>query len=181
MTAKFRSIRLAACVLTSLIAVPALAGSAADGVSASEPFVRMVPPGMATSGAFMTLKNADDKDHKLMKADSPVAKAVELHTHINEGGVMKMRPVKDIEIKAKGEAVLKPGGLHVMLIGLKQELKEGDSVPVTLTFEDGSSKKVDAPVRRIQTEMKMDMKPGMQMDMKPGMQMDMKHDHEHMH
>ncbi|MDD5330433.1 MAG: copper chaperone PCu(A)C [Sulfuricella sp.] len=172
MTAKFRSIRLAACVIAGLIAAPALAGSAADSISASDPFVRMVPPGMATSGAFMLLKNADDKDHKLMKADSPVAKAVELHTHTNEGGVMKMRPVKDIEIKAKGEATLKPGGLHVMLIGLKQELKEGDSVPITLTFEDGSSKKVDAPVRKIQTEMKMQMKPGMQMDM---------HDHEHMH
>ncbi len=158
MTVKFRSIRIAACVLTTLIAAPALAGSAAESVSANEPFVRMVPPGMTVSGAFMVLKNADSKDHKLVKAESPVAQAVELHTHTNEGGVMKMRPIKDIEIKTKGEAVLKPGGLHVMLIGLKQELKEGDSVAITLTFEDGSSKKVEAPVRKIQTEMKMEMK-----------------------
>jgi copper(I)-binding protein len=100
MTTKFRSIRIAACVLGTLIAAPVLAGSAAESVSANEPFVRMAPPGMTNTGAFMVLMNADSKDHKLVKADSPVAKAVELHTHTNEGGVMKMRPVKDIEIKA---------------------------------------------------------------------------------
>lgn len=160
MTFKFRSIRIAACVLSTLIAAPALAGSAAENVSANEPYVRMVPPGMTVSGAFMVLRNADSKDHKLVKAESAVAKAVELHTHINDGGVMRMRPVKDIEIKTKGEAVLKPGSLHVMLIGLKQDLKEGDNVAITLTFEDGSSKKVEAPVRKIQTEMKMEMKHG---------------------
>lgn len=158
MTVKFRSIRIAACVLATLVATPVLAGSAAESVSAHEPYVRMVPTGMTNTGAFMVLKNADSKDHKLVKAESTVAKAVELHTHTNDGGVMKMRPVKDIEIKSKGEAVLKPGSLHVMLIGLKQDLKEGDNVAITLTFEDGSSKKVEAPVRKIQTEMKMEMK-----------------------
>ena len=96
----------------------------------------------------MVIKNADDKDHKVVKAGSPAAKAVELHTHVNEGGVMKMRPVKDIDVKAKGEAVLKPGSLHVMLIDLKGPMKEGDSVPITLTFDDGSSKQVEAKVVR---------------------------------
>ena len=158
MTVKFHSIRIAACILATLIASPALAGSAAESVSANEPYVRMTPPGMTVSGAFMVLKNTDSKDHNLVKAESPVAQAVELHTHINEGGVMKMRPVKGIEVKAKGEAVLKPGSLHVMLIGLKQELKEGGNVPITLIFEDGSSKKIEMPVRKIQTEMKMEMK-----------------------
>jgi hypothetical protein len=158
MTVKFRSIRIAACVLGALIAAPALAGTAAESVSANEPFVRMAPAGMANTGAFMVLKNADSKDHKVVKAESPVAKVVELHTHTKVGEMMEMRPVKDIEIKTKGETVLKPGGLHVMLIGLKQNLKEGDNVAITLTFEDGSSKKVEAPVRNIQTEMKMEMK-----------------------
>jgi len=166
MTTKFHSIRIIACVLGTLIAAPVLAGPAAESVSANDPYVRMAPPGMTVTGSFMVLKNADNKDHKLVKAESPVAKVVELHTHTNEGGVMKMRPVKDIEIKAQGEAVLKPGGLHVMLIGLKQELKEGNNVPITLTFEDGSRKKIEAPVRQIQTEMKMNM--------------EMKHDHEGM-
>lgn len=167
MTVKFRSIRIAACVLTTLIAAPVLAGSAAESISANEPFVRMTPPGTTNTGAFMVLKNADSKDHKLVKAESTVAKATELHTHTNEGGVMKMRPVKDIEIKSKGEAVLKPGSLHVMLIDLKQPLKEGDNVALKLTFEDDSSKEIAAPVRKIQAPMPMQMPAGM--------------DHKHMH
>ena len=61
---------------------------------------------------------------------------------------MKMRPVPGIDIKAKGEAVLKPGGLHVMMIDLKAPMREGDMVPVTLTFDDGSTKQVDAKVVR---------------------------------
>jgi len=61
---------------------------------------------------------------------------------------MRMRPVPAIDVKAKGEAVLKPGGLHVMLIDLKAPMKEGDSVPITLTFDDGSSKQIDAKVVR---------------------------------
>ena len=171
MTVKFQPIRIAVCVLSTLIATPVLAGSAADNVSANEPFVRMAPPGMSNTGAFMVLRNSDSKDHKLVRVESSAAKVVELHTHTNDGGIMKMRPVKDIEIKTKGEAVLKPGSLHVMLIGLKQELKDGDNVSISLTFEDGSSKKVEAPVRMIKTEMKMEMKHEHE---------GMKHDHEGM-
>jgi len=96
----------------------------------------------------MVIRNTGDKDVKVVKADNPVSKATELHTHLNEGGVMKMRPVPAIEIRAKGEAVLRPGGLHVMMIDLKAPMNEGDSVPITLTFDDGSSKQVDARVVR---------------------------------
>ncbi len=119
---------------------------AADTVSVQDPYVRLAPPSAPATGAFMVIKNAGDKDVKVVKADNPVSKATELHTHINEGGVMKMRKVEAIDVKAKGEAVLKPGGLHVMLIELKAPMKEGDSVPITLTFDDGSSKTVDAKV-----------------------------------
>jgi len=74
----------------------------------------------------------------------------ELHTHLHEGGVMKMRPVASIDVKAKGEALLQPGGLHVMLIDLKAPMKEGDIVPITLTLDDGSTKQVEAKVVRPQ-------------------------------
>jgi copper(I)-binding protein len=113
-----------------------------------DPYVRLAPPNAPATGAFMVIKNNGDKDVKVVKADNPVSKVTELHTHLNEGGVMKMRPVPAIDIKAKGEAVLKPGGLHVMLIDLKAPMKEGDVVPITLTFDDGSSKQVDAKVVR---------------------------------
>ena len=139
--------RLSTLAAGLLFSAGVLAG-AADNVSVQDPYVRLAPPNAAATGAFMVIRNTGDKDVKVVKADNPVSKATELHTHLNEGGVMKMRPVQAIEIKAKGEAVLKPGGLHVMMIDLKVPMKEGDSVPITLTFDDGSSKQVDARVVR---------------------------------
>ena len=122
--------------------------AAADNIAVQDPYVRLAPPNAPATGAFMVIKNNGDKDVKVVKADNTATKVTELHTHLNEGGVMKMRPVPAIEIKAKGEAVLKPGGLHIMLIDLKAPMKEGDMVPITLTFDDGSSKRVDAKVVR---------------------------------
>lgn len=130
-----------------MFSLGALAG-AADSVTVQDPYVRLAPPNAPATGAFMVIRNGGDKDVKVVKASNPASKVTELHTHLNEGGVMKMRPVPAIDIKAKGEAVLKPGGLHVMLIDLKAPMKEGDVVPITLSFDDGSSKQVDAKVVR---------------------------------
>jgi copper(I)-binding protein len=141
MTMKHLSLLAAGLLLSTGV----LAG-AADNVTVQDPYVRLAPPNAPATGAFMVIRNNGDQDVKVLKADNPVSRVTELHTHINDGGVMKMRPVPAIEIKAKGEAVLKPGGLHVMMIDLKAPMKEGDSVPITLTFDDGSSKQVDAKV-----------------------------------
>jgi copper(I)-binding protein len=130
-----------------LLSAGALAGSA-DAVSVDQPYVRLAPPNAPATGAFMVIRNGGDKDVRVVRADNPVSRVTELHTHLNEGGVMKMRPVAAIEVKAKGKAVLEPGGLHVMMIDLKAPMKEGDSIPITLTFADGSSKQVDAKVVR---------------------------------
>lgn len=146
---KFRSsaITLAAALALAL-PLSILAGEADLTVVA--PYVRMVPPGTPNSAAFMTIVNDGTSDRRLVKADSPVARAVELHSHTNEQGLMRMRQVSAIEVKAKGRAELKSGGYHVMLIDLRQPLKEGETVPLTLTFDDGSMSKVDAPVRKPQ-------------------------------
>ncbi len=133
-------------LLASLLVSAGALAAAADMVTVDEPYVRLAPPNAPATGAFMVIKNAGDKDVKVVKADNPASKATELHTHLNENGVMKMRPVAAIEVKSKGETALKPGGLHVMLINLNAPMKEGDVVPITLTFDDGSSKKVDAKV-----------------------------------
>lgn len=135
---------LLAAMLFSGVALAA----AADQVSAQDPHVRLAPPGAPATAAFMVLKNGGDHDVKVIKADNPVSRATEMHNHLNDGGVMRMRPVSAIDIKARGEAVLKPGGLHIMLIDLKAPMQEGDLVPITLTFGDGSSKKVEARVAR---------------------------------
>lgn len=137
-----------AAVLAACIPLGAWAAGAADNVTVVDPYVRMVPPGAMATAAFMVLKNSGDKDVKLVKAENSASKITELHTHLNEDGVMKMRQVAAIDIKAKGEAALQPGGLHVMMIDLKGPMKEGDKVAITLGFDDGSSKKIEAPIRK---------------------------------
>ncbi|PKO86648.1 MAG: hypothetical protein CVU18_13950 [Betaproteobacteria bacterium HGW-Betaproteobacteria-12] len=139
--------KLSLLIAGLMMSAGALAGSA-DQVTVHEPYVRLAPPNAPATGAFMVIRNGGSKDIKVLKAANPVSKVTELHTHLNDNGVMKMRPVPAIDIKAGGEAVLKPGGLHVMLIDLQAPMKEGDVVPITLTFDDGSSKQVDAKVVR---------------------------------
>ena len=138
-------------LLSALLAgAPAVAADA--GLRIHAPYVRLAPPGAAATGAFMRIENAGAADRQLVKAESPAAKTVELHTHINEGGMMKMREVPSIAIKAGGQTELKPGSYHVMLIGLTQPLKDGDQVPITLTFDDGSQQRISAPARPIHAE-----------------------------
>jgi len=123
----------------------AFAGAAND-IVVHEPYVRLAPPNAQATGAFMVLKNGSERQVKLVKADNPASQLTELHNHINDNGVMRMRQVPDIVIPAEGEAVLKPGSLHVMLINMKAPLTEGQVVPITLTFDDGSSKQVEVKV-----------------------------------
>lgn len=142
------SFSLACLVCATTFAMPAFAAGQADQISVVDPYVRMAPPGTKVTGAFMTLKNAGAKDAQAVMAESPVANVTELHNHINDGGVMRMRQVKEIVVPAKGETALQPGGYHVMLIDMKAPLKEGDHVLITLGFADGSKKEVHATVRK---------------------------------
>ena len=155
-------------LLTALSATNVFAVQA-DDIEVSDPFAREVPPGAPASASFMTLTNMSDKDIKITSADSAVSKVVELHTHINDAGVMRMRQIPFIEIPAEGTTQLKPGGLHIMLIGPHEPLKQGQEVKVTLKFEDGSSKEVSMPVKSIM---------GM-MHKKPAQEMNHEHMHEH--
>ena len=140
----------------SLIASIALAAAiptaswAADNpmLRIEAPYVRLAPPQAQATGAFMRIHNASDKERKLVRADSPAARTVELHNHINDNGMMKMVAVDKIVIPARGQAELKPGSYHVMLIDMKAPLKEGGAVPITLSFDDGSTQRIDAPVRK---------------------------------
>lgn len=142
--------------LLSLFAVVFIAGfsanvlatGTADAITAIDPYVRQVPPGAMATAAYMVIRNSGAKDAILVAAKTSAAKVAELHTHINEDGVMKMRQIPSIKIKAKSKTALQPGGLHMMLIDLDNTLKEGDKVAITLLFDDGSSKIIEAPVRR---------------------------------
>ena len=123
--------------------------AAVDDVSVSGTFARATPPGQKVSAVFLVLTNAGSQAHALVGAASTVAGSVELHEHVHKDGMMQMRQVARIDVPAKGKAELKPGGYHIMLIGLKGPLTPGGSVPVDLMFADGSRLHADAPVRDI--------------------------------
>ena len=145
-------------LIISLLLLLGATNAWADAISVENAYVRHMPPGQKVTGAFMTLKNGSDQDRAAISASSDVAETVELHTHIHDKGVMKMRQVEKIEVAAGAETVLEPGGYHVMLIGLRQSLELGQKVSITLNFDDGSSVPVEAEVKSIMGGMKMDKK-----------------------
>jgi copper(I)-binding protein len=118
--------------------------------SALIPIDPKVRPGIEgqNTGAFVTLRNPSDHPLKIVKATSPVAKICELHESSEEEGIHKMRPVEAIEIPAQGEAVLKPGGYHIMLLNLTQDLSLGDKIPVTLILKDGRTLTLACEVKK---------------------------------
>lgn len=114
----------------------------ADAVKVENAWTRPTAPGQKVAGGFMDI--TADADMVLVGGSSPVSNALELHVMKMEKGVMEMRQVKEIALP-KGKTVsLKPGGLHVMFIGIKQPIKEGDKVPVTLIVKgaDGKEQKL---------------------------------------
>jgi copper(I)-binding protein len=150
-----------AAALNLGLGLGAQAALAADTVVASDVYARAVPPGQPNSAVFMVLRNDGPQDRALVAAASPVSETVELHTHRMEEGMMKMRQVEQITLPAGESVTLKPGGLHVMLIGLRQQLQPGDEVAVTLTLDDGSELPLTAPVRKVEPMAQMHDAPGM--------------------
>jgi periplasmic copper chaperone A len=131
-------------ILTLLLAAPALAK-----VEAVDGYVRLLPPGSPNTAAFMVLKNDGDKPVTLTAASSPDAGRAEMHTHLHENGVMKMRQVDGIEIPAKGEVALKPGSLHIMLFEVR-ELSQATPFPLILTLSDGQTISLSLPVKPVE-------------------------------
>ena len=101
----------------------------------------------ANSAAYMLLRNNGSTADRLLRAESDVAQAVELHVSEMKGEVMTMRPIEFVEVPAGGEAELKPGGMHVMLIGLKRNLMAGESITLVLIFENAGRVSVKADIR----------------------------------
>lgn len=133
----------ATTVATCAFAVNALAAD----ITVSDAWARASAGMMGAGGAFMTIKNAGAED-TLVDAKAGVSKTVELHTHIMDGNVMKMRKVEGgIPVPAHGEQKLEPGSYHVMFMGLNAPLEEGQIFPLTLTFKSGQEVTVDVTVK----------------------------------
>lgn len=135
-----------------LIASAALfAANAHAQVTVKDAWVRATVPQQKATGAFMQLNAA--KDTRLVSASSSVTPLVEVHEMAMQDNVMRMRQIPALDVPAGKAVELKPGGYHVMLLDLKQQVKEGDTVPLTLVFEGKDGKRetveVKAPVRAL--------------------------------
>ncbi len=122
-----------------------LSATAMAQVTVKDAWVRATVAQQKATGAFMQLQSAQDT--RLVAAQSPVAGVVEVHEMAMEGGVMKMRAVPALPLPAGKAVELKPGGFHVMLMDLKGQIKEGDSVPVSLVFEGKDGKRQTLEVK----------------------------------
>ena len=135
--------------LLAAAAIAALPFAAQAQVTVKDAWVRATVPQQQATGAFMQLNAA--RDTRLVAASSPLTAAVEVHEMAMQDNVMRMRQVPGVDLPAGKPVDLKPGGYHVMLMNLKQQVKTGDTVPITLVFEgkDGKRESVDiqAPVR----------------------------------
>ena len=103
--------------------------------------------GASTSAAYMTIRNTGKVEDRLIAASSDFAQFVELHTTEERNGVMMMAPVKAVVIPARGQAELKPGGLHVMFIKIKHGLNAGDKITLTLEFEKSGKMQLEITAR----------------------------------
>lgn len=132
--------------LTGAIALPAHAHDYTAGdIVIGHPWSRAAAAN-GTGAGFMTLRNTGSQPDRLLSASSTIARTVELHTHVRDGDVMRMRPVADIPVPAGQTVELRPGGFHVMLIGLTAPLRQGTQVPLTLRFERAGEVRVELSV-----------------------------------
>lgn len=143
MTRLFRRFLVA---FTFGLSLPVLA---ADTIQAQSAWTRATPPGAANSASYVQLHNAGDEMRSVIAAHSSVADEIQLHTVLSENGLMKMRQVPFIEIPAGGMTELKPGGFHIMMLGIKQPLKEGESVQIELEFANGDKLNFESPIQKM--------------------------------
>ncbi|WP_274570607.1 copper chaperone PCu(A)C [Neisseria leonii] len=123
-------------------------GVFAAGIEADDVWARATVQGMSMGGVFMKLENDSGRDDVLLGGSTPLAERVEVHNHVNDNGVMRMRRVEGgLPLKNGAGAVLKPGSYHIMLMGLKQPLDAGQKFPLTLEFQTAQPKTVTVTVK----------------------------------
>ena len=125
---------------------------AAQAVEIRDAYVRGMPPGQANTAAFLSIENNGQEDWVLVAACTDAADSVELHRHEMQGGMMAMRQVEEVRVPAGGSFRFQPGDHHIMLIGLKQALREGDSLELSLCDADKDCVTAILPVRSILNE-----------------------------
>jgi copper(I)-binding protein len=135
-------------VLAALVAALASAAFAHDfelgKLKIGHPWARATVA--ANGGAFLSVDNTGTTADRLLRASTDVATTVQLHTHIKDGDIMRMREVEAVDLPAGKKIVFEPGGYHIMLLGLKKKLVEGERFALTLEFEKAGKLTVDIAV-----------------------------------
>ena len=134
----------------SIVIIAAVFGA---DIEIERAYARASIPNVPNSAAFFVIKNNSDKDIAITSANSDIAEKNELHTHIKENKMMKMMKIEKLVVPAKSSLELKSGGDHVMLMGLKKELKAGDEINLELSFSDGDKKSIKVPVKDLASTM----------------------------
>ena len=134
----------------SIVSIAAVFGA---DVEIEGAYARASIPNVPNSAAFFVIKNNSDKDIAITSANSDAAQKNELHTHIKENQMLKMMKIEKLVVPAKSSLELKSGGDHVMLMGLKKELKAGDEINLELSFSDGDKKNIKVPVKDLASTM----------------------------
>ena len=119
---------------------------AANTITVNDGYVKASIPGSEVTASYMTLRNTSNKAMTLQKVSSTVSDRIEIHEHSMADGMMRMREVGEITIKANSKVVLQPSGLHLMIFSLKQQITDKDVIPLTLYFSDNTEVKIQLPV-----------------------------------
>ena len=143
---------LAFSVACVAIGVTAQAPAAAHGYGKGElhvrhPWTRATPPGAKVAAGYLEIRNSGKEPDRVLGAFTPVAERVELHVMAREGEVMKMREVENFAVPARQRLTLRPGGPHLMIVGLKKPLAKGERIPLTLRFERAGEVQVEVEVQ----------------------------------
>lgn len=139
-----------ALALSAMASASLARGYPIGKLSIQHPWSRETASGQAVGGGFMTITNQGAADDRLVSGTSPVAAEVQLHTMTMDGGVMRMRQVEGgIAVPARRTLELKPGSYHIMFMGLKRQLRQGERFPVTLRFQRAGKVTVQFAVQPI--------------------------------
>ncbi|MEQ8708838.1 MAG: copper chaperone PCu(A)C [Rhodospirillales bacterium] len=148
-----------AAVAATLLLFSSFAGSAHElkhgDLVLMHHWVRATPEKAPTSAGYLIIRNTGKTADRLASVESSIARKTEIHTMTMDGGVMRMRQLVDgLEIPAGGEVALKPGGEHIMFMGLNGQVEEGSDVTVRLNFEKAGPVDVTFPVQKKDNHMK---------------------------
>ena len=139
----------AALMIALSVCMPAQAASTTAGsIAVEHVWARATPKGASNAAVYLTLVNNGSETDRLIGASSPIADNIQFHEERDENGVSKMRALQAIDIPPGAPVVLKPSGLHLM-VRIKQQLMEGQTFPLTLTFEKAGSIETTARVGKV--------------------------------